>query len=386
MKKTLLVIIPDLLSALVAKGEITSRYYNPGDLFDEVHLLMTNSDRPDPAAVQKTVGRARLHLHNLPLPSYPGTLGWRPIFLRGWLQTGIRLAREISPALIRTHGCFQNGFLAAQIKKHLGLPLVVSLHTYPDVDLQDRIPLWTRLKRRLTFEVMRKFETETLQTADWVLPVYESIRKYAERLGANHIEVCYNVINPDNLLKKGYYSLNRPPRIVSVSRQIPGKNQSNLIRALVRLPEARLTLVGDGPYHQHLQQEAIAAGVSARTDFLQAVPNDQLCRMLPEFDIFATHTEYWELSKAVLEALLTGLPVVLNRRRGEPVPELQGDFLLLAENTPEDYSQALQKLLTDHEFREQLGRKAYAHAQEHWAPAKTEAKFVEIYRQLTSIS
>jgi glycosyltransferase involved in cell wall biosynthesis len=233
---------------------------------------------------------------------------------------------------------------------------------------------------------MLPFEEMTLRAADWVLPVYEPIRSYAETRGAKHIQVCYNALNPEHLRPKDSYALQAPPRIISVGRQFEEKNPDNLIRALVRLPEARLTLVGDGPYHQHLQEVAIAADVSARTEFYQAIPNDQLCRMLPEFDIFATHTEYWELSKAVLEALLTGLPVVLNRRRGEPVPELQGDFLLLVENTPEDYFQALQKLLTDHEFREQLGRKAYAHAQEYWAPAKTEAKFVEIYRQLTSIS
>ena len=130
----------------------------------------------------------------------------------------------------------------------------------------------------------------------------------------------------------------------------------------------------------------MAHGVGDRTEFYQAIPNDQLCRMLPDFDIFATHTEYWEISKAVLEALLTGLPVVLNRRLGAPVPELQGDFLLLVDNTPDGYFQALQKLLTDDAFREQLGLKAYAHAQEHWAPAKTEEKFVEIYRQLISFS
>ncbi|MBI4796650.1 MAG: glycosyltransferase family 4 protein [Deltaproteobacteria bacterium] len=386
MKKTLLVIVPDLLSALVAKGEITARYYNPGDLFDEVHLLMTNSDRPDPGALQKTVGRARLHLHNLPPPSFPGTLGWQFIFLRGWVQAGIQLAREISPALIRVHGNFQNGYLAAQIKEHLGIPLVVSLHINPDVDLRGRTRWWPHWKRWLFYQRMLPFEEITLRAADWVLPVYEPIRSYAERRGAKHLQVCYNALNPQHLRPKDSYALQAPPRIISVGRQFEEKNPDNLIRALVRLPEARLTLVGDGPYHQHLQQVAMAAGVSARTDFLQAVPNDQLCRMLPEFDIFATHTEYWELSKAVLEALLTGLPVVLNRRRGEPVPELQGDFLLLVENTPEDYFQVLHKLLTDHEFREQLGRKAYAHAQENWAPAKTEAKFVEIYRQLTSIS
>ena len=63
----LLVIINDRLSDLVRKGEITPRYYNPGGLFDEVHIVLTNDDRPDPTQLQTTVGRAILFLHNIAL-------------------------------------------------------------------------------------------------------------------------------------------------------------------------------------------------------------------------------------------------------------------------------------------------------------------------------
>jgi len=63
---TLLVLVPDHISAIVQKGEYQPRYYNPGEVFDEVHILTTTPDKPDPAALQRTVGRAKLHLHNLP--------------------------------------------------------------------------------------------------------------------------------------------------------------------------------------------------------------------------------------------------------------------------------------------------------------------------------
>ncbi|RJR43071.1 MAG: glycosyltransferase [Deltaproteobacteria bacterium] len=378
----LLVIIPDRLSDLAAKGEITARYYNPGDLFDEVHIVMTNGDRPDPGPLAKTVGRARLYVHNLPLPSFVFTLGWQPWLLKNWVQAGVNLAAKIRPALIRTHGNYGNGYLAAQIKKRLGVPLVVSLHTNPDVSQRRATPWRANWKRRLALEAMIKFEIETLKTADWVLPVYEPIHGYALRRGARRVEVCYNVINPDFLRAKESYSLHRPPRIISVSRQIPGKNPENLIRAVARLPEPELTLVGNGEGHAHLREVARECGLANRVIFRPSVPNDELCPLLPDFDIFAAHSDYWEISKSLLEPLLTGLPVVLNRRNGEPVPELQGDFLMLVDNTPEGYYEALQRLLTDDRFREELGRRAYAHAQARWSPAVTEAKYVEIYQRL----
>jgi glycosyltransferase involved in cell wall biosynthesis len=341
---------------------------------------MTNDDRPDPGALQKTVGDAELHLHNLPLPSPYRTLGWQPRFLKDWEAAGLELGRQIKPRLIRAYGNAQNGYIAAKIKRELRVPLVMSLHGNPDVE-RKKNPWWPHWMRRLMLQRMLAFEQESLAAADWVLPVYESIRGYAERRGAQKIEVCYNVINPDNLKVKNSYRLHSPPRLISVSRQFDGKNPVNLIRSLARLPDVEITLVGDGPYHERLHDEVRACGISKRTKFFRAIPNDQLCRMLPEFDIFAAHTDYWEISKALVEPLLAGLPVVLNRQIKEPVPELQGDFMLLVENSPQGYYEALKKLIEDDSFREQLGRKAYVHAMAHWAPVKTEEKFVDLYRK-----
>ena len=100
----LMVLIPDRLSDLVSKGEVTERYYNPGNLFDEVHLVMTNDDRPDPVALQKMVGNARLFLHNLPdsRKAFMPTLGWRPWLLGPWTAKALSLAQTVRPVLI---GC-----------------------------------------------------------------------------------------------------------------------------------------------------------------------------------------------------------------------------------------------------------------------------------------
>jgi glycosyltransferase involved in cell wall biosynthesis len=113
---------------------------------------------------------------------------------------------------------------------------------------------------------------------------------------------------------------------------------------------------------------------------MPAVPNNELCAMMPSFDVFAIHSEYWELNKSLLEALLTGLPCVVNRRKGLPVPELEGDFILKVDNSEAAYKEVLTRLRSDSAFREDLGRRGYDHAQANWGPDKTEAKFAGIYR------
>ena len=381
-----MVIVPDRITDILIKGEYQPNYYNPGELFDEVHIVTTTDDRPDLAALQRTVGRARLHVHNVPEQPQLVAGRWESWWkkpLRDWARPGVELARSIRPQLIRVHGADWNVYLAARIRKILGVPYVVSLHINPDVNSVRRF-----LKRDLT-DVERRhnaffdfIEHEGLQNADLVMPVYEPIVPYLRRLGVTRIEVCYNILNGQQLRVKTDYRAGRPFRMVSVGRLIPDKNPDRLIRAVAQLAESDLTIVGDGPERANLEQLTIQLGVSDRVRFLPAVPNDELCAMLPAFDLFAIHTEYWELNKSLLEALLTGLPIVINRRTGEPVPELaEGDFVRFVDNTAEGYETAIRHLMVDDAAREALGRRARAHAAARWSPEVTERKVVEIYRR-----
>jgi L-malate glycosyltransferase len=381
LDRRLLVLIPDRLSDLVRKGELTERYYNPGNLFAEVHVAMTNDDQVDRQAVQKMAGSARLFLHNLPdsRKAFVSTLGWRPWLLGNWVGKALELARSVRPTMIRCHGALLNALAAAKIKETMSIPYVVSLHINPDEDVRGRAQ---GLAKRVVTWAQQDIERIALTNADLVMPVYQPIVPYLERLGVSHYEVCYNSLNPTHLQKKEDYRLHDPVRVISVGRQFEEKNSDNLIRAVVQLENVRLTLVGDGSHHAYLRQVARGCNAGGRVEFIASLPNDELCRRLPQFDIFATHSEYWEISKSVLEPLLTGLPVVINKRLGAPVPELTGDICMLVSNSAEGYRQALERLIRDDDYRERLGRAAYAHAQKYWSPAVTEAKFVSIYRSI----
>jgi glycosyltransferase involved in cell wall biosynthesis len=380
---TVLVIVPDAISAIVAKGEFTPRYYNPGNLFDEVHILMTNNDQVNPEGLQFTVGNAKLFLHNLPDPDWKKTFAYHPSLLKFWAKPAVKLAETVNPSLIRCYGNWLNGFLASEIKKRLGVPYVVSLHTNPDVDIRGRLTGAWEIKY---WKAMRRIEKIAVLGADIVLPVYKSIIPYLESLGIEKLEVAYNVLNPEFIRKKEDYSLHSPIRLISVGRHFQEKNPENIIKALKKLPDAHLTLVGDGPHQGYLERLVRHCDLERRIEFHRTLTNAEVCQRLPNFDIFVAHVQSYGIAKSVLEALLTGLPVVINRRMGEPVPELQGDHVLLVENSVDGYFNALSRLMQDHEFRTGLGKRAYKHAQENWAPSKTEAKYVEIYKRIIGSS
>lgn len=385
----LLVIIPDRISDILIKGEYQPRYYNPGEVFDEVHILSTSLDDPDRAALQRTVGSAKLHLHFHPddprlIGRWPGVMQRRALNL--WASRGVELAKRIAPDLIRCHGADWNALLASRIKAALGTPYLVSLHINPDVNAVRRI-----LKPDLSREQTRHnaffeyIEREGLVHADLVMPVYKAIMPYLARHGVESVQVCYNVLNGDRLRRKSDYSLGTVPRIICVGRLLDEKDPSPIIQAVASIPKVELLIVGDGPKRSALVALAADLCVSDRVKFSPAIENDELCKILPEFDLFAVHTEYWELNKSVLEALLTGLPVIINRRLGEPVPELDNaDYVRTVDNSSASYHEALTELLGDDARREALGRAAFSHAQANWAPARTEAVYAEIYRKILS--
>lgn len=377
-EKVLLVIVPDRISDILKKGEYPELYYNPGDLFAEVHILMTNDDQPDLAQLQKTVGRARLFVHNLPSPKIRNTFGWQEPLIRPWIAQGIKIARQIAPSLVRTHNNFLEGYLASEIKQQLGVPFVTSLH-----GVWDRDGLITGRDKFIKL-FRQRFERITMKNADAVIAVYEPIIRYAREYGAKNIHLIYNIVS-GQIEKKQGNRLSSPPRLITINRQVKEKNPENIIRAITDI-DCEYVIVGDGPYHEHLREVARESGCADKVRFISALPNAQICSMLKDFDLMVSHVDYWGMSKTVIEASLAGIPTVINHHPVMPIPEYQGDWLCICQNTPEGYRSAIRSLLSDDSARSQLAQTAYQHARSHFNPQAMEEKVVRIYEQVISSS
>lgn len=373
----LMVIVPDRLSALIAKGEITERYYNPGGLFREVHLVATNEDQPDLGVLQRAVGNAKLFFHNLPTgPRYfLRSLGWQKALIEPMVRRGVDLATRIRPNLIRTHNNFLEGYLATRIKARLGLPFVTSLHGVWDVDARDT-----------TYDIVRAFfrtklERATLQAADAVIAVYAPIIRYANRFGARRVELIYNIVAGADIARKQSYVLPAVPRLLTVNRQLPQKNPSNIIRAVAEL-NCQYTIIGDGPLHDELRALAAGLGCADRVEFIKAMPNAELCSRLHEFDAVVSHCDYWGTSKTIIEAGLAGLPIVINKHPEIDIEEYKGGWIVECQNTSSGYRAALEELFRNEDLRRSLGELAVKTAHERFDPVTMEQRTVALYREL----
>ncbi len=379
--RRLMVIVTDRLSVLARKGEIHPRYYNPGDLFEEVHIVMTNDDIIQPEAIQRTVGTAIPYVHNLPAGKalFFSSLGYRPPLLDRWATDGVRLAKQINPDLIRCHGNSVNAYLAVRVKKELGIPLVVSMHANPDIDV--RGPFARSLARKIYGEAHKSVEKAALKSADHFIAVYSPIIPYLRNNRVRAYSLVFNAVGYGSEMKKDY-RLHQPVRCLCVGRQdAREKDPTQIIEAIAELPGVHLTLVGTGNLHEKLKTLAATLNCSDRCEFVSGLDNEAVLKLMQDSDIYVFNLISLGISKTMMEAALIGLPIIVNRGPYGLAEEIDGDWLVKTENTKLGYVKALQSLIEDSVGREALGRRAHEHASTHWSPVAMEDRVVALYRR-----
>jgi len=379
MEKTLLVITTDKLSEFVSMGSLADKFYNAGNYFDKVHILMLNNDKPDPKSIQKSVGTAELYLHNLEINQkwiMFVTLFWRPILFKLFIKPALKLAGKINPDLIHCQGGIFGGFISAIIKENYNIPYLITLHC---TESESRFSLIGKTIKVLRAPVF----SYGLKNANLVIAIYKSIITQLKNIGVKNYKTCYLPADTSGLIPKKSYDLHSPIRIISAGRQLPGKVPDKIIEAIAAIDNVELTLVGRGTKHEYLKSVAKKFQVEGKVKFIPKLPIEDLCKVLSESDIFVAHNDYWGISRLALEAILTGLPVVHNRCSFRPVEEFdECNSIILVENDVESYHNAILKLIDDKEYREKTGRNTLAYGWKHWSPEICEKRIVDIYEAL----
>jgi glycosyltransferase involved in cell wall biosynthesis len=147
-------------------------------------------------------------------------------------------------------------------------------------------------------------------------------------------------------------------RVLSVARLSPEKGLDTLVRAVARLPAARLTVAGNGPERDGLVRLAAELGVTL--ELCGEVRRDDLPALYGAADVFALQSTHEPWGVVVNEAAASGLPLVLSDQVGAAHDLLRDgeNGFLVRPGDVEGAAAALRCLMDDAPLRAAMGARS----------------------------
>jgi glycosyltransferase involved in cell wall biosynthesis len=133
--------------------------------------------------------------------------------------------------------------------------------------------------------------------------------------------------------------------IVTAGALIPRKGQALTLRALARVPDATLLIVGEGPDRAALETLTADLGLGERVRFLGSRPHSDLPQLLGAADLMVLPSSSEGLANVWVEALACGTPIVISDVGGARELIDRPEAGLLVERAPEAIAQGIREVL-----------------------------------------
>lgn len=339
--KSLVVFAADPLKNYLEKGELKERYWNPHEIFSEIHVISFCDYDVDGEKVQTLFGKADVFVHAIGRPSLLNF----PLLC----YKAKKIIGQIKPDLIRGQGLWHAGSIAAYCGHSLSIPTVVSVHT--NRNMQRKLYPSIRLK------LIKILEWYTIRRAKVLLTVSNYLRNHIKQRSGQLVFTSYNRVYGDQFDHRRNYSVNgRRYRLLTVMRLDYPKDPFTIINSIQSICDADLTIVGQGEFKSELIMLVNELGLTDRVQFIDAIPNNQIHNLYSEADIFLMATHFEGFCIPVLEAMASGLPVVSCAT--DPIPELLGDTGLITKHDSHSFKESIVRLMRDKDFRQSLGKSA----------------------------
>ena len=259
----------------------------------------------------------------------------------------------------------------------IGIPYGVILHG-AEVTIPGRVP------------IARSLIANVLQHAKLVVTAGDYSTKEAIRAAKQNLPVC---VIPPGVDVDRFKPLDERARstvrerlnfkdddevILTLSRLVPRKGMDVLISATSELmktrPRVHLLIAGTGRDLHRLK--ALAQSTNAPVTFLGFVSDDEVSELYGMADVFGMicrvrwgGLEQEGFGIVFLEAAACGVPQIAGRSGGADEAVLEGETGFVVDNPTDSNAvkQALEKLLTDSETRQEMGRNSRARAEKEFS-------------------
>lgn len=292
-------------------GEITKRL--PDIEFDLICARLRKA-----SSRFEQVGNVRIFRLGFGIPRFDGYL----LALLGH-RLALKLHKQKPYDLMWSVMASYGAFSAVRVKKHTGLPFLLTLQEGDPIEY---------ILHKVRF--VRKSFNAIFESADGLQPISSFLQRWGYQMGfkgkaanviPNGVDITAftTTFNPD-VLRATRMNFGFPPEafvLITSSRLVPKNGVGDIIEALPSLPNVCLVICGSGTLESALKARVESLGIGNRVKFLGFVKIQELPQLLKASDAFIRPSLSEGLGNAFLEAMAAEVPTM-----GTPVGGIP-DFL-----------------------------------------------------------
>jgi glycosyltransferase involved in cell wall biosynthesis len=279
----------------------------------------------------------------------------------------LKAVKKAAPNIVHTH-LFWGDFFGRLAAKLAGVKAIIS--TEQNLNLSEGF-------------LKRTGKIATARFARAIIAVSEAVKKYAikyEGAKEKQLEIIPNGLEIEKFLntERNYDNGGRELVVGSIGRLAEQKGFDCLIKALVDVKSVKCLIAGEGEKRKELQGLIDQLGLGEKVKLVGWQEN--IKKFLAGLDIFVLPSRWEGLGIVILEAGLSGLPVVASRVDGilDIISDGQDGLFFTAGNEGELAAQ-IKRLQADPGERERLGKRLQEKIREKFDIKKIAKRYEAVY-------
>lgn len=242
-----------------------------------------------------------------------------------------KIADEFKPDLIHVHVSYPMAVIASRLSKSMNIPFIVLEHT--------------RITNHFRSSFHKKRTIDSLKQADVLFAVSKNLAREMSDVTGKEVNVLPNVIDTDRFSITPFQST--IPQIGFLgSVNTPVKGLDILLRAMARIGrDYVLHIGGHGSLLDGYKQLAVTLGIESKCRFYGFFPHADIPSFMSGLSFFVSSSRYETFGIVIIEAMASGLPVVVTRSGGPDDFVDKSDGIMIPTENEEALKTAIEQMM-----------------------------------------
>ena len=362
--------------------------------------------------IDKETGVVTVHLKSMRFPFYPDQINkvpekkellglpmprlvykhgiWFPLAPYDELEEALN---AFQPDVVHLQTAETIALATVRYARRYNVPLVSTGHAYPD-NITGQFKMLKPVKKPVD-AVVRAYMASFLKHAEYAtmpteMAIGDLVPKNRRRFKvpvealSNGVDLaCFKTGRPDKKILSKYKITPGVPRALYVGRVDPEKSISNVVKAFKliadEVPDAKLTIVGDGTDLGSLKELVIDLDIAKRVEFPGRIYLPDLLEIYQSADVFATASETETQGIVLIEAAACGLPLVaVDAGAVKELCQNRKNGVLCQPGDIDELAHGIKRILTQPDVAKRYGAESLKIASKHDL-RRTIQRFEEIY-------